>query len=34
MHSIFIKKSLVVLGLFRYALLHHIAPIAEAGVAN
>jgi len=30
----FLKKSLIVLSLFLYALLHHIAPIAEVGVAN
>jgi len=29
-----LKKSLIVLSLFRYAQLHHIAPIAEVGVAN
>jgi len=28
------RKSLIVLSLFRYAQLHHIAPIAEVGVAN
>jgi len=27
-------ESLIVLSLFRYAQLHHIAPIAEEGVAN
>jgi len=30
----FQKKSLIVLSLFRSAQLHHIAPIAEVGVAN
>jgi len=29
----FLEKSLIVISLFRYAQLHHIAPIAE-GVAN
>jgi len=33
MHSIF-RISLIVVSLFRYAQLHHIAPIAEVGVAN
>jgi len=28
------KFGLMVLSLFRYAQLHHIAPIAEVGVAN
>ena len=31
---LFLEKSLVVLSLFRYAQLYHIAPIAEVGVAN
>jgi len=30
----FQEKSLAVLSLVRYAQLHHIAPIAEVGVAN
>jgi len=34
MHSIFRKKSLIVLNVFRYAQLHHIEPIAEVRVAN
>ena len=31
---LFLEKSLIVLSLFRYAQLHHTAPIAEAGVAS
>ena len=31
---LFLEKSLLVLSLFRYAQLHHTAPIAEVGVAN
>jgi len=31
---LFLEKSLIVLSLFRYAQLHHIAPTAEVGVAN
>ena len=31
---LFLEKSLIVLSLFRYAQLHHIAPIAEVGVAK
>ena len=31
---LFLEKSLIVLSLFRYAQLHHTAPIAEVGVAN
>ena len=30
----FQEKSLIVLSLFRYAQLHHTAPIAKVGVAN
>jgi len=30
----FVLESLIVLNVFRYAQLHHIAPIAEVGVAN
>ena len=31
---LFLEKSLIILSLFCYAQLHHIVPIAEAGVAN
>jgi len=31
---LFLEKTLVILIVFCYAQLHHIAPIAEGGVAN